>query len=155
MGVEDLISNVGLEFGLDLSLNEDGVASLIVDDKFEIEFEYVEDLECLFISSALGTLEGNGNEGIYKELLKANLYGKDTGGAVFAVDERTNEVMLFFNVMVDKTNYESFRDEMERYLNTIIDWSAKIQTLIHTALSDSKLGPDKTLPHPSQHMIRI
>lgn len=136
MSVENFISGLGLEFGLELELNENGVASITVDDKFEIEFEYVDSLDTLFVSTPLGKLEGGGNEKIYKAFLDANLYGKKTGGAVFALDDHTNEVMLFFQVVVGKNEYQEFRIMMERYLNTLIDWSVKFEELLQKSISE-------------------
>ncbi|MDY0221478.1 MAG: type III secretion system chaperone [Desulfobacterium sp.] len=155
MDVKDLITNIGLEFGLKLELNEDSVASLIVDDRFEIEFEYVEDGDSLFVSYALGKLEGSGNEKIYKTLLDANLYGKETGGAIFALDNRTNEVILFFKVKAGETDYELFRSMMERYLNTLIDWSTRYEALIQSVISESKESNTKDFDINSNHVIRV
>ena len=155
MGVKELITSIGLEFGLKLELNEDSVASLIVDDRFEIEFEYVEDGDNLFVTYALGKLAGKGNEGIYKALLDANLYGKETGGSIFAIDERSNEVILFFQVKAGETNYEQFRPLMERYLNTLIDWSTRYETLVQNAVSEPKRNDPKNFDINSIHAIRV
>ncbi|MBI9091430.1 MAG: type III secretion system chaperone [Desulfobacterium sp.] len=155
MGAEKLITNIGLEFGLELTLNEDGVASLLIDDKFEIEFEYVEDRDTLFVSSALGKLEGSGNETIYRALLDANLYGQKTGGASFALDDRTNEVILFFQVKAGTTAYEEFRATMERYLNTLADWSVTYEGLIQNTVSGSGDNQHKDFDMNSRYAIRV
>ena len=155
MEVKDLITNIGLEFGLKLALNENSVASLIVDDRFEIEFEYVEDGDSLFGSYVLGKFEGDGNEKIYKALLDANLYGKDTGGGIFALDNRANEVILFFKVKASETDYEQFRSMMERYLNTLIDWSTRYEALIQSVISESKGSNPKDFDINSSNVIRV
>lgn len=130
MDAATLVQSIGQEFGLTLKLNEHHVASLVIDEKFEVEFEFAETINALFVSSSLGRLQPGDTEGLCKALLQANLYGKDTGGAIFSIDERTDEVILFFKVEPEKTAYEDFRAMMERYLNTRSQWIATFDGLV-------------------------
>lgn len=130
MNADALIKAIGEEFGVSLGLNENLVASLIIDEKFDVEFEYVEDIDTLYVSSPLARLTGSNKESIYKALLDANLYGKDTGGSVFALDDRTDEIILFFNVEAAKIEYEKFRDMLERYLNVRTQWITNFERIV-------------------------
>jgi hypothetical protein len=138
MDAATLVESIGQEFGLALKLNKDHVASLIIDEKFEVEFEFVESLKTLFVSSSLGRLQSAGTEGICKALLEANLYGKDTGGAIFSIDDRTDEVILFFKVEPETIAYEDFRAMMERYLNTRSQWIATFDGLVAASADKAK-----------------
>ena len=151
MGVNELITNIGLEFAIELELNEDGVASLIINDNFEVEFEYVESVDTLFISSALPPLEGKGNEGVYKALLDANLYGQKTGGAVFGRDERTQEIILFFKVEAGKVTYGEFKEAMTQYLDVRDQWTTTFDGLVNTQDTPS----DPTTELNFNHALRV
>ena len=154
MDIEALVSAVGNEFGVKLALNENQVASLVIDDKFDLEFEYVDDMDTLFVSSPLGKLTGSGNGPIFKALLDANLYGKDTGGSVFAIDERTDEIILFFKTNVAKIEYDEFKDILERYLNIRMEWITTFERIVNES-SNTGSGDDDLLDLNLNHAIRI
>ena len=154
MDIETLVSTIGKEFGVTLALNENLVASLVIDEKFDLEFEYVDDMDTLFVSSPLGKLTGSGNGPVFKALLDANLYGKGTGGAVFAIDDRTDEIILFFKTEVAKTEYEEFRDILERYLNTRTQWITNFERIINESANNGSEDGD-LLEVNLNHALRI
>jgi len=62
-----------------------------------------------------------GNEELFQEALRANLFGQGTRGAVIGVNEEKKQLTLIHEIpyIID---YQQFRDTLEDFINTVDFW---------------------------------
>lgn len=61
--------------------------------------------------------------------MTANLFGRETGGAILGLDVDGNKVVMV-RFLPDKTNYKDFHDHLEEFVNYVEAW--KIDTFEFT-----------------------
>lgn len=140
MSAHDLIKQLGFNLGINVALDgdEDNAAQIIFDEKYPVDFEYIEETKELFIVSGVAPIPPVNKEELYKAMLCANLFGSATRGAVFALDDNKDEIILFLKLKTENLPYEEFRDLVENFLNNLIEWTIKIEDI--AALSENSKG---------------
>jgi len=128
MNIEDILKELGNQMGLpNLKLDENKVCRLIFDKKYTVDIEASEDEKIVHIYSAMCIIPPENREPLYEALGEANLFGRGTGGAVFALDKEMGEVLLFKTLVLDKTDYQDFVNELESFVNHVEAWTDKIE----------------------------
>lgn len=118
----EILTKLGEQFGLKLSLDEFNVASVEIDEKFTVEFEYVESSDELFISGNVCKVTEHNKLKLFQRVLEENLYSKGTGLAQFGLDSDSEEMLLFFSVKVANTAWEGFAEQMLEFLTNASYW---------------------------------
>jgi len=80
--------------------------------------------------SQIGACPAERREELFMLLMKANLLGQGTGGAVIALDKEGNFLTLS-RVLPYDMNYKTFRDALEDFANFLEYW--KEELVRHTA----------------------
>lgn len=73
---------------------------------------------------------------IYETLLEANLFGKQTGLAVLAIQIKSNSIILMRTFETSVTTFESYSRGFQDFMNYLVYWKEEMQRLI-TTLPDS------------------
>lgn len=95
MNLSDLLAEFGRSACLGaLALDDRGLCRLRFDGRLVVDLELDADTGRLHVYSVLGAIPAEGREALYEEMLSANLFGQDTGGAVLAIDALQGEVLL-------------------------------------------------------------
>lgn len=142
MNIPDLMSELGKQMGLeDLKLDRDGVCRLVFDGKLAVDFESGEDGRVLHLYSILSPLPGEGTEMLCLRLLEANLFGRGTGGATFAVDPDPGDVVLFRTFDMERTDFQGFINQLESFVNHLEGWSREIIRTPSEAGAEPEAGP--------------
>ncbi|OYV47006.1 MAG: hypothetical protein B7X06_03285, partial [Verrucomicrobia bacterium 21-51-4] len=68
-----------------------------------------------------------GKETFMALLLEANLFGKGTGGATFALDHTHHTVYLCRILSTESTDYQEFVNTLEGFVNHVEAWKQKIE----------------------------
>jgi len=85
-------------FGMPISVDEVAKPCMVVPDSgVPVSVEYRPDAGDVILRSVLSILptEATDDERLFKNLLQAHLFGLDTAGAVFAVDEDAEEIIVW------------------------------------------------------------
>jgi len=114
MELPALLDEFGRTAGLGrVALNDEGVCRLVLDEDLTVDVEVAPEASraagSFFLHAVAGRLPaGDGDPGLLKELLAANLFGRDTGGATLALDPDLGEVVLLRELGAEATDYGTF-----------------------------------------------
>lgn len=126
MHIDDLLRILSARTGADMALNEHGACRLVFDENVVVDMEAdeVDDTVYLYTSFPLPAGE---REPLYADLLKANLFGFEAGGAAFALDEMRGEVVLNRVLHVGGMDAELFAGILERFVEAAEDWKTRLE----------------------------
>lgn len=142
LNLENLVRLLGLQIGLDLQLDADRSCRLVFDGQVMVDIEGVDDGVAL-LHSVVGLLPPAGRrKAIYEALLAGNLFGRDTGAAVLAVDADLGEILLFRRLDLDATDERSFGDALQDLVARATAWTGRLETLARSpeAAAPADLG---------------
>jgi hypothetical protein len=127
MEIQDLLNELGQQTGLgSLRLNEQRVCRLVFDDRLTVDIEALADNQRFFIHAVVGQAPVEGREAAFAELLAANLFGQDTGGACLSLNRNHDEILLFKEFRADETDYLKFSSALEMFLNRLDHWKNRL-----------------------------
>jgi hypothetical protein len=126
--------------------NEDGLASLRVDDAYNVNFQFVEGTGHVLCFIEMTELPQDAPKAVYRDLLAAGLFGKETGGGYFAL-EPTTETLVYnflFDLETAASDVDDFIASIEKILQLCDLWNERIQRVIagHDRPKDGQM-PDK------------
>jgi hypothetical protein len=123
MNTEEVIQVIATSLDVpDLRLNEHGCARLRIDDGIDVNFEASEASHLLHVYSALGPVPSTQRENIFEQLLSANLFGADTGGATLAIDTEFNEIVLCMDLGNHGWTSELIMARLQRFIDAAVNW---------------------------------
>ena len=123
MELAELIRELGAGLGLsDAEPDEDGAATLVIDDTLEIVIEPGEDGHGIVISAAVGALPADAREAVFAELLEANLMGQGVGAAALAIDPEREEIVLCRLILKTDLDFDDFDRELVAFANALRYW---------------------------------
>ena len=123
MKLAELIRELGAGLGLsDVAPDEDGAATLVIDDTLEIVIEPGEDGRGILISAAVGKLPAAAREAVFAELLEANLLGQGAGAAALAIDPGLEEIVLCRVILKSDLEFDDFDQELVAFTNALRYW---------------------------------
>ena len=128
MHPDELITHLRAALGLDdLEFNSVNVCRLLVDDDIEIDLEFVAEDDALYCYSVVGTTFDENQKRDWAEvLLAANLFGRETAGASFALDEETDDILLCRVFDMVDLSADRFLRQLEEFSNVSSYWSGRL-----------------------------
>lgn len=139
MKTEQLINDLGLTMGLQgLTMNEDGCARLVFDDKLAVNFEHDPETGELVIYMTLSLIPAEDREAFFLSLLEGNFARTQTAGFTLAVDSNNDEVILCQSILNEELGTASFVRIIENFINIGEQW----HTNIKFAMASVKAKPD-------------
>lgn len=125
MNTEDVIQAIATAMNVpDLHLDEHGCARLRIDDTIDVNFEASGGNHLLHVYCSLGPVPSSERERTFEHLLKANLFGADTGGATLAIDAELNEIVLCTDIGNHGWTSELIMSRLERFIDAAQGWQA-------------------------------
>lgn len=129
MELAELIRELGAHLRLpDVDPDEDGAATIVIDDTFEIVIEPGEDGRRILISAAVGALPVDAREAVFAELLEANLVGQGTGTAALAIDPDREEIVLCRVILQTDLDFDDFDQELVVFTNALRYWRERCES---------------------------
>ena len=124
MDVSSLLSELGAEINIkDLALDETSrTCRLVFGDDTNVDIEVLPDGGTLFLHGVVGHVPKGAPSSVFVSLLKANLFGYETGPASLGFDPQQEEVLLFQRLDLASTDYVAFRAALERFVGTLMQW---------------------------------
>ena len=152
MNANDLLGELGQQMGLGkIEVSDDNTCRLIFDEKLIVDFEPSNDGKQLYVYSVLCSVAHGEQDGFYRRLLLANLFGRETGGASFGLDDETEEVIMFRSFPLETTDFQVFREGLEFFLNGLEEWMGRAGS---GALSGPSPDEDRDEGRPDPGLIR-
>jgi len=127
MDIHSLLSQLGQQMGLpNLKLDQHRVCRLIFDKKFTVDIEATDDERVVHFYALVGEVPPHDKDKFMAYLLEANLFGKGTGGATFALDHNHRDIYLCRALAVEQLSYQDFVNMLEAFVNYLEAWVGKI-----------------------------
>ena len=128
MNAQDLIAQLAQETKLfDLKLDENGCARLVFDQSINIDIEHVQDENQLVLYAVLELPQtGDNRSAVLEKLLKANYFGRGTGGAVFSLDPWKNDILLTKTLDLNHCDWVEFSNALDSLVNAVEHWQAEL-----------------------------
>jgi hypothetical protein len=100
--------------------NSDGVYVVPFDDLLKIRFKENQD-NTIFFQSLCASLPKEKTEDFFVMVMKAHLFGKETGKSFFGIDGK-EENLLISQLLPPRPGYDDFRNDLEDFLNQVDFW---------------------------------
>ena len=132
-GIEDykaFLTKVSEETGIAaFKPNEDGLASMRVDDSYNVNLQFVEATGKILCFIEVARLPPDAPKAVYRDLLAGGLFGKDTAGGYFSLEAETETVVYnyFFDLEKASNDIEDFIHAIEKMLQLCDLWAERIK----------------------------
>lgn len=136
-----------------------GVTRLLINEKYLVHLRSSADDKYFYMYSKAGQLPQTSARGSLCEmLLEANLFGDETGKAMFSVHKETNTIILMKIFEAANTSFESYQHDFQLFINSLAHWKEKLASSSPAGTSSApgqSVGESDVLHLMSQHNQRI
>ncbi len=122
---EDLLKSFCAEFNIHVSPLEQRV-SFVLNEKYEVTLEGLED-PASFVIYASFYLPAGDRQTALERVLKAHIFGKQTKRAVFAMDPRSEGLILFRRFDNEVVDFKYFKDELGHFVAVLSYWDHELR----------------------------
>lgn len=153
MQIEDALAQLGQKMGVALRLDENRACRLVFDDSLIVDFEAPEALAGKLLMSCVVAAEvrPDEREPVFRTLLEANLCGRGTGGAVLAMNDESDEVVLQRTMEMRHADLQDLEVALELLLQYGEAWSDRLAN----RRPDAPNAPAGSARDISQYMLKI
>ena len=155
---KNFLATIRKQTGLEMLVpDDDGLLTFRVDDQFTINLQFIENSAKILCFVEVATLPSDTGVAVYRDLLAGSLFGKDTAGGYFALEEESNT--LIYNYMFDfntaAADPENFVETLENILQLVEIWADRINGNLDDDASDKQDDDVKALSaQPSTFVFR-
>ena len=146
------LSHVRQETGLSaISSDDSGLVTVRVDDRYNLNLQFVEATGRILCFIEVATLPKDAPRKVYRDLLIGGLFGKETAGGYFALEDETEAVVYnyFFDFEDASKDIPEFISTMEKILQLCDIWADRIQEMLHPEKDVPALeAPADSVIHP-------
>jgi hypothetical protein len=129
MNPDEIVSQLGRTLVLeDLHFSSEGTCRLRVDETITVDIEKSYDDAIIHLYSVVGKISHENNEKLYEQLLRANLFGKETNGFSLGVDSLLEEILLFVSIETQHLDLDSFLRRFEVFVDTTEEWIKRLES---------------------------
>ena len=153
-GIEDyraFLAKVSEETGIAaFKPSEDGLASMRVDDAYNVNLQFVEATGKVLCFIEVMELPPDTPKAVYRDLLAGGLFGKDTAGGYFSLEPETETVVYsyFFDLETAANDIEEFIHTIEKILQLCDLWAERIR-------GDMSADGDEKTSDPSETPLAV
>ena len=131
------LAEVRKETGIEaIAADEQGLVTVRVEDKYNVNLQFVEATGRILCFVEVAALPKDAPREVYRDLLAGGLFGKDTAGGYFALEEESESVVYnyFFDLETAAKDVGDFVSTLEKILQLCDSWCERIDAKL--------LGPD-------------
>jgi hypothetical protein len=112
--------------------DETGLVSVRVQDEFNVNLQFVEATGKILCFIEVAELPKDAGRGVYRELLAAGLFGKETAGGYFALEPNTEIVVYnyYFDLETAELDVDDFVSTLEKILQLCDLWSGRLKDIL-------------------------
>ena len=147
--LDEVAKNIGLSA---FRSDESGLVSVRVDDAYNVNLQYVEATGKVLCFIEMAQLPSDASKVVYRDLLAAGLFGKETAGGYFALEPETETVVYNYTFDLGKASadIDEFVSALEKILQLCDLWSERIMSDIN---GGAKSGSSSA--HEEHELIRV
>ena len=147
--LEEVRKTTGIEA---LTPDETGLVSVRVQDEYNVNLQFVEETGKILCFIEVAELPKEAGREVYRELLAAGLFGKETAGGYFALETNTEIVVYnyFFDLEKAALDVDDFVASLEKILQLCDLWAERIRG--NMAVGGGHADEDREAP-PLGHTI--
>lgn len=150
---EKFLAEVRKASGVDLiKPDESGLVSMRVDDKYNVNLQFVEATEKILCFVEVAELPVDASREVYRDLLAGGLFGRETAGGYFALEPETETVVYnyFFDFHRASEDVDDFIATLEKILQLCDIWAERIKGDLS---GDAPAAVESTGDRPDSHVI--
>ena len=150
---KNFLATIRKQTGLEMLVpDDDGLLTFRVDDQFTINLQFIENSAKILCFVEVATLPSDTGVAVYRDLLGGSLFGKDTAGGYFALEEESNTLIYNYLFDFDKAaaDPENFVDALENILQLVDIWAGRINGNSNDEPTDNKQEEDAPAASPFQ-----
>lgn len=128
MDASSLISLFGQEAGIALALNDAGTAALAIEGGPTLHLEHDPQADVLHCYVVIGLVPADParRQGVFRQMLAANVFGRDTAGATLGLDEVAGELVLSRRLELPRADTAWLRATVESMAAVAQDWRQRL-----------------------------
>ena len=152
------MSEVRKASGVDtLTPDETGLVSVRVDDKYNVNLQFVETTGKILCFVEVVQLPPDAPKAVYRDLLVGGLFGKDTAGGHFAIEPDTETVVYNYSFDLDKAagDVEEFIATLEKILQLCDIWAERIKANLTGGGNGEHVESANALHDHGHGMLRV
>ena len=127
--LEEVRKTTGIEA---LTPDETGLVSVRVQDEYNVNLQFVEATGKILCFIEVAELPKDAGREVYRELLSAGLFGKETAGGYFALEPNTEIVVYnyYFDLETAELDVDEFVSSLEKILQLCDLWSGRLKDVL-------------------------
>jgi len=139
MDISSLIALFGEQAGTPLTLTEGGTLALAFDGDLTLNLEHDASQDALHLYAIVGQEPADQatRAAFYRQLLTANVFGHDTGGAALGVDDLSGEVLLTWRLPLAGAEVSVLRDAVQSMVATAASWRERLAAPAQTSTASA------------------
>jgi len=123
------LAEVRKETGIEAMVaDESGLVTVRVDDKYNVNLQFVEATGRILCFVEVAVLPKDAPKDVYRDLLAGGLFGKDTAGGYFTLEDESETVVYnyFFDLETAAKDVGDFVSTLEKILQLCDSWCERI-----------------------------
>ena len=126
-----------------LAADESGLASVRVDDAYNVNLQFVEATGRVLCFVEVAELPTDAPREVYRDLLAGGLFGKETAGGYFALEPESETVVYnyFFDLDRAAEDVEEFVATLEKILQLCDLWAERVKGALPAAAAAAPASP--------------
>ena len=127
--LEEVRKTTGIEA---LTPDETGLVSVRVQDEYNVNLQFIEETGKILCFIEVAELPKEAGREVYRELLAAGLFGKETAGGYFALETNTEIVVYnyFFDLEKAALDVDDFVASLEKILQLCDLWAERLKDVL-------------------------
>lgn len=152
--LQSLLNDFAHDIGLpELALDPNGLGSLLFDDAIMLHLQLNETVGTVILFATIGTVPEQGRESFYADMLQANLFWQQTGGATLALEKSSHAAVLAYEQPLDGLDQAGFQGLIKQFLDVAEDWQSRLRDVSAGERPDS--GHDDPSATSGEGFIRV
>ena len=135
------LSQVREETGIKAMVADDaGLVTVSIDEAYNLNLQFVQATGKVLCFVEVVELSKDTPKAVYRDLLIGGLFGKDTAGGYFALEDETETVVynFFFDLEDVSNDIDEFVSTLEKILQLCDMWRSRIQTMMTETTDTNK-----------------
>ncbi|HOB61174.1 MAG TPA: type III secretion system chaperone [Candidatus Competibacteraceae bacterium] len=152
--LQSLLNGFAHDIGLsELPLDANGLGTLLFDDTIMLHLQINETTGTFILFSTIGTVPEQGRESFYADMLQANLFWQQTGGATLALEKSSQAAVLAYEQPLEGLDQAGFQGLIKQFLDVVEDWQGRLRDVGAGDRLDS--GHDDPSATSGESFIRV
>lgn len=117
----------------DLTPDDHGAVDLLFDEDLEVTIQPDQSGSLVTVYAVVGQLGEQVEGAMLLDLLSANLFGQQTNGATFAVENTTGQIVLQHSERVSDIQFPVFVDTLGEFVDAVEHWKPRLEQMMNDA----------------------